>query len=48
MCKQLGIATIANLDKAMELQRYMKWVIVSITSTGELGQHMSNLQAFAS
>jgi hypothetical protein len=30
----------------MELQRYKKWVLVSITSTRELGQHMSNLQAW--
>jgi hypothetical protein len=43
--KQLGIATNANLDKAMELQGYMRWVIVSITSTRDLGQHMSNLQS---
>jgi hypothetical protein len=30
----------------MELQRYMRWVLVSITSTEEHGQHMSNLQAW--
>jgi hypothetical protein len=30
----------------MELRWYIRWVLVSNTSTGELGQNMSNLQAW--